>query len=305
MNKLTAFLMCCALLVMTVLSAPLAGADEIGVLRDEIRKQQELLIKQQQAMDQLLMKLRELEEKQKSYENTQKTLVDKAKTMEESQVEDRDMATQALRDLRSRYGINLSAFGDLTYSTHSRERANDSFSIGEFSLYSTAHYGDRLSFLAEIEVEMEEDETGIEMERIWVGYTFDDHLTIRGGKHNSALGYWNKTYHRGKQLFNTIDRPFFLVSEHEGSILPLHIVGLEFEGSFQSRMGRLKYEFEIGNGPGIDPVKKQHPNNYSDDNNSKQVVLRLSTRPAIAEWLNLGVFGTTYEVKTTEKKHLR
>ena len=87
------------------------------------------------------------------------------------------------------------------------------------SLYSTASHGDHLHFLGELEIEMEDAETEIELERLWVGYTFSDLLTVRAGKQNTALGYWNKTYHRGKQLFTTIDRPFFLTSETTFSMI--------------------------------------------------------------------------------------
>lgn len=169
-------------LVLLVLSGSFAEADEITVLREEIQRQQELLREQQRAMEQLLQRLKDLEQKQASFENTQRTLADKTADMEKAQAADRDVASQALQDVRSRFGANLSAFGDVTYSSHSREKANNSFSVADMSLYSTASYGDHLSFLVEMEVEMEDAETEVELERLWVGYTFSDLLTVRGGE---------------------------------------------------------------------------------------------------------------------------
>lgn len=296
---------CAALGLALLLAASPAKADDISLLKEEIRKQQELLKQQQDAMKGLQQRLHDLEGRQKTVEGTQKDLVERAKNVEEAIASDHEMEMQTFQDLRSKFGANLSAFGSINYSSRSRSQGHNSYSLGDLVLYSTGSYGDRLTFMAEIDVEAEEAETEIELERIWVGYTFNDLLSVKAGKHNSALGYWNRVYHQGKQLYTTVDRPFFLKSEFEGSIMPLHIIGLELEGSVKHDVGRLKYDLEVGNGPGIHSTKKMHPNDSGDSDNTKQVILRLSGSPTKVPGLDFGIFGTTYTVKTAAKKHLR
>ena len=52
------------------------------------------------------------------------------------------------------------------------------------------------------------DRAIVDIERLWVGYTFDDLLIARAGRFHTALGYWNTEYHHGKHLFLSVDRPF-------------------------------------------------------------------------------------------------
>lgn len=217
-----------------------------------------------------------------------------------------DSLSQKMKDHeiedRSTFGWNLGLFGDVNYSTKSREHPHDSFHIHETSLYGTANYGERLNFLAEIAFEDEE----ADIERIWAGYTFNDMLIIRAGKFHTAMGYWNKSYHHGRQLFTTVDRPFFLNFEHDGGVLPIHITGLEIEGSKVFGIGRLKYEFELGNGPKFEEVPETQvttdrmldSNMSSDNNSSKQPILRVSLRPSAVQGLSVGVFATNFEVDT-------
>lgn len=215
-----------------------------------------------------------------------------------------DSLSQKMKDHEnedsSKFGWNLGFFGDVNYSTKSREHDHDSFYFHEVSLYSSASFGDRLTFFTEIA--LEEDQADIE--RVWAGYTFSDLLVIRAGKFHTAMGYWNKTYHHGRQLFATADRPFFLAFEHDGGVLPIHITGLEIEGSKAFWIGRLKYEFELGNGPTLQDETGAYtgmldPNDASDNNSSKQPILRVSLRPSAVQGLSVGVFATNFEVDTS------
>ncbi|MDO8445053.1 MAG: hypothetical protein Q7T53_02940 [Deltaproteobacteria bacterium] len=219
------------------------------------------------------------------------------------QQEQIDFLSQKIKDHEnedsSKFGWNLGLFGDINYTTKSREHPHDAFYFHELSLYSAASYGDRLNFLAEIAFEHEE----ADIERVWIGYTVNDLLVIRAGKFHTAMGYWNKTYHHGRQLFTTVDRPFFLAFEHDGGVLPVHITGLEIEGSKAFGIGRLKYEFELGNGPEMMGGMLE-PNNASDNNSSKQPVLRVSLRPSAVKGLSVGVFATNFEVDTSTKTGL-
>lgn len=213
--------------------------------------------------------------------------------------------SQKMKDIEdkseSRFGWNLGLFGDVNYSTRSREHPQDSFFIDELAIYSTASYGDRLNFFTEIAFEQEEME--IDIERVWAGYTVNDLLILRAGKFHTALGYWNKTYHHGKQFFHTVDRPFFLAFEHDGGVIPTHITGLEVEGGKTFPVGRLKYEFQLGNGPALkEDERVLDPNDTSDNNSSKQPVIRVSFKPSAISGLSAGLSATAYEVSTSTRR---
>ena len=200
------------------------------------------------------------------------------------------------------FGATMSAFGDVDFSTHSRERSNNSFYFGNLVLYSAGNFSDRLTFLAEIVVANRPHGFEIDMERLLAGYTYSDLLTIRAGKHNNALGYWNRTYHHGKQFFLTVDRPFFLEFEDNGGVIPTRITGLEFEGRWGYPFARFTYVFEVGNGPRINHAAQElAANDASDDNNNKQIILRLSATPQSYPNLNLGIFGTRFAVDTASR----
>ncbi len=266
-----------------------AHADEPPDLLEKLKNQQTLIESQQKAIDELRRRLQRLEG-------------------QEYRVEDHGsmMFSETGEDIRPKFGLNLGVFGDINYSTKNRENDHHGFSIGNIDLYSTVNYGARLSFLTELVIEMEKnDEKEIDPERFWVGYTFSDLLTVRAGRQHSALGYWNKTYHHGRNLFLTTDRPFFLDFEDNGGILPVHIVGIELEGTAGLADIRWRYELDLGNGPRIDLTNKQLiVSDVSDNNNSKQWILRLSAKPNRYPGLTLGLSGTTFRIDTASKPGL-
>ncbi len=271
--------------LMTVMPA---HADEPPDLQEKLKSQQTIIESQQKAIGELRKRLQRLEG-------------------QDHRGEDHGSMTSSEtgEDIGPKFGLNLGVFGDINYSTKNRENDHHTFSIGNLDLYSTVNYGTRLSFLTELIIEEGNDEKKIDPERLWVGYTFSDLLTVRAGRQHSALGYWNKTYHHGRHLFLTTNRPFFLAFEDDGGILPVHIVGIELEGTAGLADILWRYELDFGNGPRIDSMNKGLvPNDTSDNNNSKQVILRLSARPTRHPGLTLGFSGTTYQVDTTAKTGL-
>ncbi|MBI5560654.1 MAG: hypothetical protein HY883_05210 [Deltaproteobacteria bacterium] len=204
------------------------------------------------------------------------------------------------------FGMNLGAFGDIDLSSQSREKTNGSFALGSLSLYSTANVGERLNFLFEMEVESSnakgatDMETHVDIERLWAGYTFNDFLIVRAGRFHTPLGWWNTAYHHGKVFFPSVDRPFFLQFEDFDGVIPVHLVGAEASGAVASSAGRFKYDFEVGNGPRMVEEGGKNvltPNDFADDNNSKQVALRLSFEPRWMPGVSAGVFGTNFKIE--------
>lgn len=200
---------------------------------------------------------------------------------------------QEHEELRPRFGFNLGVFGDVNASSTPRGQQRPAFGLGEIGLYSTARSGDRLTFLFEAAVEVDEDPTKFEVERYWVGYTFSDRLVVRAGRVHTSIGYWNRTYHHARYFFPTVDRPFMLAYER---VLPTHIVGVEFTGTLRRGATSLQYELEVGNGPEIDTVNQvlKVTDGVQDRERSKQAALRIVGRHAALPGLTVGLSGTTY-----------
>jgi hypothetical protein len=212
-----------------------------------------------------------------------------------------DAAAEEMEDILPKFGANLGLFGDINYSTDSREKNTDTFSLGDIVLYSTASYGERLNILFELVIEFEEDETELDVERLWVGYTINDSLIVRAGRFHTALGYWNKTFHHGKHLFPTVERPFFIKFEEQDGVVPVHIVGLEFSGSVNLLQTKVKYWLEVGNGSRIDN-NNLDPNNFVDNDDSKQVAFRAALSPRRFPGFSLGLFTTHFSIDTPIEK---
>ena len=64
-----------------------------------------------------------------------------------------------------------SSLGDISYMTDSQEKRKDFFAR-QISLYATGDNNDRLNFLFEMVVEEHNDRAVVDIERLWVGYTF-------------------------------------------------------------------------------------------------------------------------------------
>ncbi|HHD12026.1 MAG TPA: hypothetical protein ENK42_06260 [Deltaproteobacteria bacterium] len=259
-----------------------AGGAELDDVRRELERQQRLI-------EELKRKVEELEK------------IERLKAIR----------TKEEEEMGPQFGRNLGAFGDISFLTDSRERQNPTFSIGSLGLYTSASYRERLNFLFEMIVYAHNNRSGVNLERLWVGYTFSDAFIIRAGRFHTALGRWNKSYHHARHLFPTVDRPFFLKFESIGGVMPVHIVGMELAGSKELSYGKLKYWIEVGNGPGFRKDRhksifaggdyKLAPNNMFDTNHSKQVAMRIYLEPSSIEGLGVGVSGTNFKVGTSNR----
>jgi hypothetical protein len=213
---------------------------------------------------------------------------------------------EPLDETRPLFGMNLGILGDINFTTNSREKEHKSFYIGDVDLYSTFSYGERLNFLSEITIEVEEgEEFELDLERVWVGYTFNDLLIIRAGKQFSAIGYWSKVFGHSRHFAVTVDRPFFLNFEESGNLFPIRFIGLGFEGTWRHDLARFKYELDVANGPSLDKSRRRlEPNTAFDTDDSKQFTMRLSLSPSALRGLSIGVFGTVFKVDTITKAGL-
>ncbi len=149
--------------------------------------------------------------------------------------------------------VDFTLFGSAGYSGSSEEGANDGFALGPLDFYATTQLDDKTRGFIEYVFENGGDGLVTDLERVWVARDINDSMTLGIGRFHSPLGSWNRTYHHGAYMQNTISRPFFLDFEDGAAgVLPVHIVGLMSWGEIPVSWGSVSYEVFVSNGPSID-----------------------------------------------------
>jgi len=167
-------------------------------------------------------------------------------------------------------GLPIHGFIDVGLA-HSSDQQPNGASISKLDFYLTPSIGGRIKSLVELNFEVSSTgEVGTDLERMQLGYTFSDELTLWLGRFHTPYGYWNTAYHHGAQIQPTILRPQFLDFEDSGGIIPAHNVGLWATGGFKTSDGKFTYDLIIANGPRI-VGGILDPNLASDDNHSAMV----------------------------------
>jgi hypothetical protein len=193
--------------------------------------------------------------------------------------------------------FEFKGFSDVKYRETNNAHCPCGFSLGAFDLYLSEQLNDRMDFLAEVAFEFDQggDGYGLDVERMQIGYAFNDNLKVRVGRFHNILGYWNTAYHHGVQLQTSIYRPQLVAFEDGGGFLPIHIVGLWFDGKYRSPIGKVNYGLMIGNGPKIFNSQLQ-PNAGGDNSANKSVSANITLHPSQVEGLALGVSGDTLTI---------
>src|SRR5579871_1263566 len=199
-----------------------------------------------------------------------------------------------LLSLSDARGFEIKGFSDIDFRKSTLVGDPDhhgSFSFGSVDLYVSELITDHVEVLLEAALE----DGGVDVERLQIGYIFNDALKIRAGRVHNILGYWNTTFHHGTYIQTTINRPFFLRFEDQGGLLPTHLVGVWASGRYNAGPMNLGYDLMIGNGQKIVDVGSADvqldPNNKSDDNNNKAVSFRLQISPRFMSALKLMASG--------------
>jgi hypothetical protein len=186
--------------------------------------------------------------------------------------------------------VNLNAYGDVDYvvqrQTDGTSVVNNSFMSPRLELFLTATQ-DRLAFLAETMFEVgDNNEFGVDIERVEVAYIFADWFRVRAGRFHTAIGYYNDAYHHGRYFQTTVDRPEMVRFEDEGGLIPAHSVGLHADGRVEiGRLGSIRYDVDLANGRGQKP---DEVTNLTDPNNGKMVNARLRLEPSVPDGLIIG-----------------
>jgi hypothetical protein len=175
------------------------------------------------------------------------------------------------------------------------------FNGGTLDLYLTPQFGDRVKSLIELAVEYGSDGgLAIDMERLQIGYTISDALTLWVGRFHTPFGLWNTSFHHGANLQTSITRPRFIDFEDKGGIIAAHSVGAWASGKSRLDSGRLSYDLYLANGPSITD-RVLNFNGFTDNNANKLLGVNLGYAPGGAlSGLTVGVHGFKSKVDTLD-----
>ncbi len=177
-------------------------------------------------------------------------------------------------------GLPLRGFLDIGIASNNYEDVAvklHGFNIGSLDFYLTPQFTDNVKSLIELVFEVDaHGEVVTDFERAQVGYTFNDQITLWGGRFHTPYGYWNTAFHNGAQIQTSVLRPRFLAFGDKGGVLPSHMVGLWATGKIGADKGKITYDAFAGNGPKIvgvtGPGSGTMDSNMAGDNNHDPMV---------------------------------
>jgi hypothetical protein len=175
--------------------------------------------------------------------------------------------------------ISLSLYGDVDgglVTDGTRKGTSDGFSSAKLEFFTAAGAGN-WSFLAETLFEAsEENEFGIDVERIQVNYLYREWLRVAIGRFHTAIGYYNDGFHHGAFFMPAAARPQVVQFEDDGGLIPAHSVGVHVDGRFKLGESHLRYDLDLGNGRAAnhETVQVDH-----DTNRPKSFNIRLRYEP--------------------------
>ncbi len=194
------------------------------------------------------------------------------------------------------HGLEFGIFSDITVGDSTASGANSQFVLGALDFYATTKIDDDTRVFIEYVFENTRDGLVTDLERLWITRTFNDAFSVGVGRFHSPLGTWNRTYHHGAILQDTVSRPFFLDFEDgEGAILPTHIVGLLATGNITLGMGDLDYELYVANGPSLNTEnavngREIEINGQGDPNGDKSIGFRSTLNLSSIDF-SFSIFG--------------
>ena len=188
----------------------------------------------------------------------------------------------------NRTALNIRGFGDFGFYGGTQKGQTTSFSIGQTNLFITSNLSERIRFLTEMVFEVHEDNAfSVDLERVLLEGSLNDHLKLSAGRYHTAIGYYNTAYHHSTWFQTATERPYIFEYEDEGGILPIHMVGVQATGQIPSGRLGLHYIFEVGNGRTSDPFAEP-VQNYVDENGHKAMNVAAFIRPDTVPGLQAG-----------------
>lgn len=222
------------------------------------------------------------------------------------------VGTSASSVMAEDVGLALHGFGDAGggFSSHETpaEQKVKGFKIGTVDFYLNPEFEDKVKSLIEIAFEPNHGNgsIGMDVERLQVGYTVSNYLTLWVGRFHTPFGYWNNAFHHGSQLQTSVYRPKFLDFEDSGGILPDHTVGLWGKGGVKLDTDKINYNVYVGNGSRIIfDNNTTNPgtldmNNFRNDKNHYMIGVSLSyaVQNGLFDGLELGGHGFSTDINS-------
>lgn len=168
-------------------------------------------------------------------------------TIERNVAQMAESSTRAIPNL----GVPLHGFSDLGYASSGKKSENrkGGFFLGNVDLYLTPEFGDHVKALVEINFDWgPKGVFTVDTERMQLGYTFNDALTVWGGRFHTPFGYYNTAFHHGAQIQSSIMRPKMVAFEDHEGFMPTHTVGVWATGQMPLGSGKVEYDAYVGNG---------------------------------------------------------
>ncbi|MFV1984019.1 MAG: hypothetical protein ACC657_10815 [Thiohalomonadales bacterium] len=200
--------------------------------------------------------------------------------------------------------VNIGLFGDIRLKATDIKDDPYGFELGDLDFYATQELSDNTRGFVELVFENTSSGIVTDLERLWIMHTFNDEFKLSAGRFHTPLGRWNRTYHHGALVQDTVSRPFFLDFEDGATgVLPVHVVGVMSTGDIIRKNDEFNYEIAIGNGPSIDssggfsPVSKPEIdiNVSSDTNKNKTLAARVIYGHDDIP-VKIGLFAMTHEI---------
>lgn len=182
------------------------------------------------------------------------------------------------------------------WSSAQDPRRERGFNAGSLDIYLTPQIGERVKSLIELVIESNREGTEMDLERIQLGYTLSDAVTLWAGRFHSPFGQWNTDFHHGANLQTSISRPDIIEFEDRGGLIPAHSVGLWITGKSRLDAGRLNYDAYLANGPTI-RNRELDPGVFTDADADKMLGFRLGYEASQGfGGLTLGLHGFASDV---------
>lgn len=179
--------------------------------------------------------------------------------------------------------IQFLGFGDIDYISNDSSSPGG-FAIGQVVGHISASVADRLNVFGELSATAHDSNYTVEVERVIARYDFNNDFSISAGRYHTPIGYWNTAYHHGAWLQTTVGRPE--VVRFGSPLVPIHFVGLLFEGDIPASDHAVGYSFGVGNG--------RHSNiaragDAGDINSNRAWTATLKWKPSSVNGIDTGI----------------
>ena len=159
------------------------------------------------------------------------------------------------------------------------------FKLGDVVLHATAELSTYWSFFTEVTFNPKQ----VKVERAILRYDYSEYFTFSAGRYHQRILYWNDTFHHGRWLQTTIERPSIIV--FGGKLLPVHSTGVVIEGALPI-LPALGLQYHLGLTDGN--ADHTHDSSMPASINSLSEVAftgSLMARPPSVRGLQLGLTG--------------